>query len=191
MRLYAAGLVLALAVTGCASSGQDKAAGGGAVTGTTTGPAMGGTASVPGTPTSSSSSNPPMSPPGSTVTCPTDLNFDEPNGSSAQPLPSKITVAWVLRCTVVSKGAKRVLDVERADGNASTLVAALRVPSGQKIKGVCPMYRAAVPYFALVQPDGRALAPKVPVTSCGQAQPEVLQALNALDFKVISTRSLP
>lgn len=187
MRLYAAGLILALAVTGCASSGQDKAAGGATTTGTTTGPAMGGTASAPGTP----SSNPPTSPPGTAVNCPTDLNFEQPNGPSAQPLPPKITVSWVLRCSVVSKGAKRVLNVERSDSDTANLVAALRVPSGQKIKGVCPMYRAAVPYFALVQPDGRALAPKVPVTNCGQAQPAVLQALNALTFKVISTKPLP
>lgn len=187
MRLYAAGLILALAVTGCASGAQGKAAGGSNPTGTTSGPAMGGTASQPGTPILS----PPSSPPVTSVNCPTDLNFDEPNGPSAQALPSKITVSWVLRCSVVSKGAKRILNVERSDSDAANLVAALRVPSGQKIKGVCPMYRAAVPYFALVQPDGTALAPKVPVTNCGQAQPEVLQALNALTYRVISTRSLP
>lgn len=185
MRLYVAGLILALAVTGCASGTQDKAAGGGNTTGTTSGPAMGGTASQPGKP------SPPSSPPSSAVNCPTDLNFEQPNGPSAQPLPSKITVSWVLRCSVVSKGTKRILNVERSDSDAANLVAALRIPSGQKIKGVCPMYRAAVPYFALVQPDGTTLAPKVPVTNCGQAQPEVLQALNALTYKVISTRSLP
>ncbi len=189
MRLYAAGLIVALAVTGCASSGQRHAAGGGASEGTTSGPVMGGTAS-PSAP-SGTPSSPPSSPPSSSVSCPTDLNFDQPNGPSAQALPSKITVSWVLRCSIVSRGAKRVLNVERSDSDATNLVDALRVPSGHKIKGVCPMYRAAVPYFALVQPDGSALAPKVPVTNCGQAQPEVLQALNALTFKVISTKPLP
>lgn len=189
MRLYAAGLIVALAVTGCASSGQHHAARGGANESTTSGPAMGGAAS-PSAPGGTPSS-PPSSPPRSSVTCPTDLNFDQPNGPSAQALPSKITVSWVLRCSIVSKGAKRVLNVERSDSDATNLVDALRVPSGHKIKGVCPMYRAAVPYFALVQPDGSALAPKVPVTNCGQAQPDVLQALNALTFKVISTKPLP
>jgi hypothetical protein len=50
------------------------------------------------------------------------------------------------------------------------------------------MIRVVVPYFALVQRDGRVLAPKMPVTGCGMPQTAVLQALDGMTFKVIGKK---
>lgn len=190
MRRYFTAIVLGLALAGCASNGVSNGAapdgasslptgpGQGSVS-TTSGPGMGGTPSVaPST--------------GASAACPTNLNIGQPNGPQSRTLPAQVSVSWVLRCTIVSKtGTARTLVTERSNSDPTDLIKALRTPSGLRPKGVCPMYRVSVPYFALVQTNGQALLPQVPKTNCGLPQPAVLAALNAMRFTVLSTKQLP
>jgi hypothetical protein len=122
--------------------------------------------------------------------CPAQLDQGQYNGRQA--LPTSIDVAWVLRCRIAPEvGGGRFLFVERSDSDATALLAALRAPDQPRSNGVCPMMRVLVPYFALVQRDGRVLAPKMPVTGCGMPQTAVLQALDNMTFKVLSKKPAP
>ena len=176
--------VAGLALAGCASDTVSNRQG---PVGTTTGPSIGGPAS-----SAPVAASPPSAEAPSTAAliaaCPTELDAAQANGPTAQALPATVDVSFVLRCTITSNTAGRTLKVEKSSGDTSALLTALREKSGLKIKGVCPMYRQAVPYFALVQSDGKALAPKVPVTNCGQPQPDVLAALGKLKFTVVATK---
>jgi hypothetical protein len=107
-------------------------------------------------------------------------------------VPSSIEVDWVLRCAVVPRAGghyDRVL--ERSDSDPAALLAALRAPDEPPSSGACPMIRMVIPYFALVQRDGKSLVPKMPFTGCGMPQTAVLQALNSMHFEVISKKPLP
>ncbi|MGI8665463.1 MAG: hypothetical protein ACR2N4_05465, partial [Jatrophihabitans sp.] len=118
-------------------------------------------------------------------------NYAVPNGPAARPVPAGIQVAWVLRCSIVSKGGtSRAIVAERSSGDPAALVKALKTPSAQRAKVVCPMYRMVVPYFALVQTDGQLFVPAVPLNNCGQAQNLVVQALESLRFSELSSRPL-
>jgi len=207
MRVIIVAALIGLAATGCASA-QTGAAGSGASgsavgstagptlpvgpptgapgsggSGTRSGPPIGGTSAKPSAPSDNSPVN---------VRCPAQLPQVEPNGPDAKPLPAGIHVTWVLRCSVVSKaGTARRLLAERSDSDPTKLLNALRVPSGPRIKGVCPMFRMLVPYFALVQSNGRVLAPKIPLNSCGMIDPAVVQALSGMRFEVLSDKPLP
>jgi hypothetical protein len=194
MRTTIVTLLAGLALAGCASSqstgtGPEVAGGSGSPTTgnvsatapTRSGPGTGGTAS--GTPSQVI---------GVTALCPVGLDIDQPADPRPMKLPSTLSVAWVLRCTIVSKpGAAKMLVSERSTGDLGPLLKALQTPSTPRSKGVCPMFRVPLPYFALVLTDGRTLRPPVPANSCGQQQPAVLAALNALRFIVISSRPLP
>ncbi|MDQ2838586.1 MAG: hypothetical protein M3Y89_14425 [Actinomycetota bacterium] len=185
-----------LTVAGCASTnsaGSGPAAGptspagpAGGLNGTSTGPGMGGTASVaPSSSTGSSASVQAIA-----ATCPSQQSFAMLNGPTAKPIPVDIQVAWVLRCTIVTKTGDRTLVAERSGGDPKALVAALKVPSAQRANGLCPMYVINTPYFALVETDGKVFVPKVPVTNCNKPQVAVIQALNSLRFSVLSSKAL-
>jgi hypothetical protein len=189
---------LPLAPSSSASGGASSAGRGApSVSGGSSG-ASGGAPSGSGT---SGSQNPgtggaqpsaPSDNPAANVRCPSQLNFDQPNGPAAQAIPPAIKVTWVLRCSIVAKvGQPRTLLAERSDSDPTELVNALRVPSGPRMKGLCPMFRMLVPYFALVQSDGQVLVPKVPVNSCGMIDPAVVLALSKMQFEVLSNKPLP
>ena len=174
-----------VALAGCASDTVSNRQG---PVGTTTGPSIGGPAS-----SAPVASSPPSAKAPSTAAliaaCPTELDAAQANGPTAQTLPATIDVDSVLQCSISQKTpGSRTLTIARSSGDTTALLTALRAKSALKIKGVCPMYRQAVPYFALVQSDGKTLAPKVPVTNCGQPQPDVLAALAKLKFTVIATK---
>lgn len=188
MRLLAVlTVVTALTVTGCASphpagtsgSGSDRTSASASASVTRATGAGGSRSAVPSAPVD--------------ARCPAKLDEGQYNGSQAQPAPSSIEVDWVLRCRVVPQPDNtRFLLVERSDSNPSALLAALRAsdepPSSSQ---VCVTMRVALPYFALVQPGGEALAPKVPLTGCRAPQAALVRALNGLRFQVISRTQLP
>jgi hypothetical protein len=79
--------------------------------------------------------------------------------------------------------------LEKADQNLAPLVQALRAPSGQRQRGqMCPMYVTVPPAIVLVGADGTKIRPQFPVTGCGQIQPQVITALNALPWHTVSQR---
>jgi len=182
--LAMAGLVLA----GCAST-HSQSSGTGA-SGTTTGPSTGSTASV--SPRSSDTPNP-VDPPriaSIAATCPANQNFEQPNGPAARIVPADLQASWVLRCTISNKGGSRMLVAERSVGDTGPLLRALKTPSALHTKTVCPMLRVFIPYFALVEPNGKIFVPKVPTNNCGMPQGAVTAALNSLRFTVLSTKPI-
>ena len=195
MRLLAVlTVVTALTVTGCASTNPAVTGGSGSDRASASAPASApGSApgSVPGaTGAGGSRSAVPSAP--VDARCPARPAEGRFNGRQARPVPSGIEVDWVLRCRVAGQSdGSRFLVVERSDSDPAALLAALRAPDEPRSSGVCLTVRPVVPYFALIQRDGRAWAPKVPVTGCGMPQTAVLQALNRMHFQAISRQRLP
>jgi hypothetical protein len=178
-------LATALAVTGCASAtdnagpGSSAPAGGASTGGASTGPAT-------GRPSASPSVKPIVE------RCPMQLDEGQANRKGAKPVPGQIQVDWVLRCSVAPRaGGTRYLQVERSDSDPAALLAALRAPDEPHSLGACPAIAMVVPYFALIEPDGTTLVPKLPETGCRLPQPAAVQALNAMRFTVISRTQLP
>lgn len=182
--------VLALAMAGCASTSPTQAGGGGQSTsqtpgagGTTTGPSMGGTASSPA-PVSALAA-------AAAQTCPTSIEVTPQNDPQAKPVPAGISVAFVLRCKILStNGRPTTLVAERSTSDPSKLVAALQLPSVPRAKVVCPMMVVQIPYFALVQSSGQTLVPILPLDNCGKPQAAVLTALNTMKFTEITARPI-
>lgn len=112
----------------------------------------------------------------------------------AGPLPASFTPVSVLRCVtgdtqVPGQGEWLTATLEKADQNLTPLVQALRAPDGQRQRGqMCPMYAMVPPAVVLVGADGTSIQPRFPVTGCGQIQPQVLTALNALSWHTVSQR---
>jgi hypothetical protein len=188
MRILVAAVAAVLAVTGCASATGNAGPGssapaGGAGTSPATG---GGTGSASGRPSTSPSRKPIV------AQCPVQLDEGQADRKGAKPVPGQIHVDWVLRCSVAPRaGGTRYLQVERSDSDPAALLAALRAPDEPLSKGACPSIAMVVPYFALIEPDGTALVPKLPETGCRLPQPAAIQALNAMRFTVISRTQLP
>lgn len=188
MRLLAVTLAVGLALTGCASDQSGSGSGGPSVPSTA---ASGAGSSSAGTPT-------PGSVPSGRSTgsagalCPTSLKLGQYNGPRTRALPADFKVRWVLRCSMVPLvGSRRQLLTERSDSDPSQLLEALRAPSEPRSEGVCPLMRMLVPYFALVDPNGQAVVPKIPLTGCGLPQAAVVQALNNMHFTVLTKLRVP
>jgi hypothetical protein len=102
----------------------------------------------------------------------------------------------VLRCvattTVVpGKGEYYSATLERATGDLSGLVAALLRPVTREPAGtMCPMLAVIPPQIVLIDKDGTALSPALPVTGCGLLQSSVTAALNAMPWQTVSVRLL-
>lgn len=186
MRVLAMTVLTALAITGCGSAQSGAGAGSGGASVSPAAPTGSGAATGSSVPNATPSASP------VDARCPAQLDEGQYNGRQAKPLPSGFEVDWVLRCRVAPQpGGSRFLLVERSDSDPAALLAALRASDEPRSSGVCPMLRMALPYFALVQPGGTVVAPKVPLTGCGMPQTALVQALNALRFTVISRKQLP
>jgi hypothetical protein len=198
MRLLAVTMVAGLALTACASSPSTVDSGGKPAPGTAVPSGSSGQV-APGGGTGSGSAGPigstPASPPaGSPVDsrCPVQLDQGPYNSKQARPVPAGIDVAWVLRCSVKPQpgGAGRTLLVERSDSDPAALLAALRARDEPPTSGVCLTIRMLVPYFALIQRDGKPFVARMPLTSCRMPQAAVVKALDGLKFRVIASKPL-
>lgn len=190
MRILLAAVAAVVAVTGCASTQTVQGGGGGAPTGSSQAPgtSTGGASGAPGTAVPTAPA--PVSPLDSR--CPAKLDEGQHLKPWGKLTPSDIEVAWVLRCTIKPQpDGTRDLVVERSDSDPAALLAALRAADEPRSKGACPAIAMVVPYFALVQGDGHALVPRIPETGCRLPQPQVLQALYAMQFKVIAQHRVP
>lgn len=173
---------------GGAGSSASQSAGGGSSTGasgggTTTGPGMGGTASTP--PAAEARAR------AAAASCPTDPRINPLTLPTAKAVPAGFQVSFVLRCKILSPGGSpTTLVAERSTSSPAELIAALQAPSVPRAKVVCPMMVVQVPYFALVDPTGNTIVPKIPLDNCGKPQNSVLTALNRLQFTEITSRPL-
>ncbi|MGE0818720.1 MAG: hypothetical protein AB7O74_08640 [Candidatus Nanopelagicales bacterium] len=125
--------------------------------------------------------------------CPADL---EPftDYASGPRLPDDAAPVGVLRCVVEQEddpatGRWTVVRTEKATTGIDAYVAALRLPDEPRPEGdyACTADALALPWLAVLLPDGRALQVALPLTPCGKPRSEVLAALDALDFSTVST----
>ena len=109
-------------------------------------------------------------------------------------LPASFVPVAVERCvkgaeTVPGKGLWQTATLQRADSDLGALVSALHQPSGTHQPGTaCPMLAIIPPQVVLISATGQALVPQFPVSGCGLIKSQVLAALAALPWRVVSVR---
>jgi len=109
-------------------------------------------------------------------------------------LPASFVPVAVERClkgieTVPGKGRWQTATLQRADSDLGALVSALHQPSGTHQPGTaCPMLAIIPPQVVLISATGQALVPQLPVSGCGLIKSQVLAALAALPWRVVSVR---
>lgn len=107
-------------------------------------------------------------------------------------IPADFVATAVVRCRnefreVPGEGTWVVQITERADTPVSQLVTLLRRPSEPTSPGAtCPDIAYSVPYFALVDAEGRALLPDVPTEVCGKPREEVTNLLGTLPYQTVT-----
>ncbi len=85
-------------------------------------------------------------------------------------------------------GGEDLLAVEERAGDVTALVGALRLPSAERTDGFCTMEQVTVPWFALLDEQGRWIRPGVPADPCGKPRPEVRAAFDRLSLERVSSR---
>ena len=109
-------------------------------------------------------------------------------------LPVSFVPVAVERCmngvqTVPGKGLWQTASLQRADSDLDALVSALHQPPGTRKPGTaCPMLAIIPPRVLLISATGQELIPRLPVSGCGLIQSQVLAALAALPWRVVSVR---
>ncbi len=68
-------------------------------------------------------------------------------------------------------------------GDLHRLVAALAEPDDRSAPGLCTMKKLELPRFWLVDREGQAFEPQVPLGPCGQPSIRVVEALSAITDK--------
>ena len=124
--------------------------------------------------------------------CPDQISdIDGSTSTTRSSIPGDFVTSWVLQCRrdirdVPGQGRWMVIVAERADTPASDLVGQLRQASEPPSADQCPAILVVPPYFALVDPTGKALLPVMPTDGCGFPREEARAALEALPFRVLS-----
>lgn len=116
------------------------------------------------------------------------------NVTRSKTLPASFVPVAVIRCVtdyqmIPGQGQWETATLERADQRLTTLVTALRRPNQTRPPGTfCSDLVVLPPQVVLVDKDGQAIWPALPVTGCGLVQGEVLGALAALPWQKVSVR---
>ena len=117
-----------------------------------------------------------------------------PSNAARGALPASFVPVAVIRCVtsdqmIPGNGQWEVATLERADKNLAPLIAALRRPAPERNPGaLCPYIAMVPPQFVMVGGDGRMIIPRLPLSGCGQVQPQVLAALSGLAWRPLSVR---
>jgi hypothetical protein len=185
----AAVAALAAMATGCATASTSTPAATGGASGT-------GAASA-SPPASASASAAPVP----TVTTGPPLVAGQPacvgwpgNVTHSKTLPASFVPVAVIRCVtdyqmIPGKGQWEIATLERADQGLAPLLTALQRPNQTRPPGTfCSDLVERPPQFVLVDKDGQAIWPALPVTGCGLVQGELLGALAALPWQKVSVR---
>jgi hypothetical protein len=116
------------------------------------------------------------------------------NVTRSKKLPASFVPVAVIRCVtnyqmIPGKGQWLTATLERADQNLEPLLAALQRPNQTRPPGTfCSDLVELPPQFVLIDANGQAIWPVVPVTGCGLPQGELLGALAALPWQKVSVR---
>jgi hypothetical protein len=185
----AAVAAVAVMATGCATASTSAPAGAGGTSGTgaaSAGPSASAPASAAAVPTTTT--GPPL-----VAGQPACAGWPG-NAVHTKTLPASFVPVAVIRCVtdyqmIPGKGQWETATLERADQRLTTLITALRRPNQTRPPGTfCSDLVVLPPQFVLVDKDGKAIWPALPVTGCGLVQGEVLGALAALPWQKISVR---
>jgi hypothetical protein len=185
----AAVAALAAMATGCATASTSTPA--------ATGGASGTAAASASPPASASASAAPVP----TTTTGPPLVAGQPacvgwpgNVTHSKTLPASFVPVAVIRCVtdyqmIPGKGQWEIATLERADQGLAPLLTALQRPNQTRPPGTfCSDLVERPPQFVLVDKDGQAIWPALPVTGCGLVQGELLGALAALPWQKVSVR---
>jgi len=116
------------------------------------------------------------------------------NVTRSKKLPASFVPVAVIRCVtdyqmIPGKGQWEVATLERADQGLAPLLTALQQPNQNRPAGTfCSDLVELRPQFVLVDKDGQAIWPALPVAGCGLVQRGVLSALAALPWQKVSVR---
>jgi hypothetical protein len=116
------------------------------------------------------------------------------NVTHSKTLPASFVPVAVIRCVtdyqvIPGKGQWEIATLERADQGLAPLLTALQRPNQTRPPGTfCSDLVELPPQFVLVDKDGQAIWPALPVTGCGLVQGELLGALAALPWQKVSVR---
>jgi hypothetical protein len=128
----------------------------------------------------------------SVVACPDPAVADGGDLGAAHLLAAGIVIDAVVKCETVTRtyagaGTFTVQLAEVADTGLADFLAELRRPSDPRGPNVvCPLFRIATPWFALIDDHGAVLRVALPTTQCGQSRAAVIAALNALPFREVA-----
>jgi len=87
-------------------------------------------------------------------------------------------------------GATDLVATESRGDDIGALLAALRLPDQPLTAGACTADLPTVPWFALLDAEGRWIRPGVPGDVCGKIRIEVRDAVAALNLTPVSTRTI-
>jgi hypothetical protein len=188
IRIAAVAAVAAMA-TGCATASTSTPAAAGRTSGTGAASASSAaSASASAAPVPTTTTGPPL-----VAGQPACVGWPR-NATRSKRLPASFVPVAVIRCVtsyqmIPGKGQWETATLERADQRLTTLIDALRRPNEIRPAGTfCSDLVVLPPQFVLVDKDGKAIWPALPVTGCGLVQGEVLGALAALPWQTVSVR---
>ncbi|MEE6263873.1 hypothetical protein [Plantactinospora sonchi] len=109
-------------------------------------------------------------------------------------LPENFVATTAVLClqgprTRPDRGEDLVHFEKRAE-NVDELVTALRLPDEPRTGDPCPLNLVLVPWFAVLDAEGRWTRPGVPRNACGQPRGEVMRALDQLTLTEVSARPI-
>lgn len=126
------------------------------------------------------------------VACPDPAGAEGSDSGTLQPLAAGVVIDAVVRCETVTRtyagaGTFTVQVAEVADTGLADFLTQLRLPSDPRgTNVVCPLFRIATPWFALIDNHGSMLRVALPTTQCGQVRATAIAALNALPFREVA-----
>ena len=126
------------------------------------------------------------------VACPDPAVADGSDSGALHPLAAGVVIDAVVRCETVTRtyagaGTFTVQVAEVADSGLADFLTQLRLPSDPRgTNVVCPLFRIATPWFALIDSHGAVLQVALPTTQCGQIRATAIAALNALPFREVA-----
>jgi len=109
------------------------------------------------------------------------------------PLSADFTPVAIVLCTTkppTAPGGRDMVATEQRAGDVAAVAAALRLPDGPYSKVPCPADEAVVPWFALLDAQGRWVHPGVPIGACGKPVARFSEAFAALHLTTVATRQI-
>jgi hypothetical protein len=174
--------------TGATSSGTQSAT---AAPGSSGSGGTSASASTPGSPAAPATPVPTVT--GGTIAAGKVACVGWPASAPTGSLPASFVPVSAERCvdgaqTIPGKGLWATATLERADSGLAALVAALRQPSAGPAAHACPALAMIPPAVVLTSATGQQLIPRIPHSSCGLTQSQVLIALDGLHWSTVSVR---